>query len=53
MDYTELEVKKILWHTLCEILGTPLLVVHAEWRGRGSAGTVARGAAKHARQPCS
>ena len=24
MDYTELEVEKILWHTLCEILGTPL-----------------------------
>ena len=24
MDYIELEVEKILWHTLCEILGTPL-----------------------------
>jgi len=26
MDYIELEVEKILWHTLCEILGTPLRV---------------------------
>ena len=26
MDYTELEVEKILWHTLCEILGTPLAI---------------------------
>jgi len=26
MDYTELEVEKILWHTLCEILGTPLQI---------------------------
>jgi len=25
MDYIELEVEKILWHTLCEILGTPLV----------------------------
>ena len=24
MDYTELEVEKILWHTLCKILGTPV-----------------------------
>src|SRR6185503_12004908 len=24
MDYTELEVEKILWHSLREILGTPL-----------------------------
>jgi len=23
MDYTELEVEKILWHTLCKIPGTP------------------------------
>ena len=35
MDYTELEVEKILWHILCKILGTPqgatVTVLRAVW----------------------